>query len=73
MPTRESNHVIDYLLSEYIDEVGRNGTLYQNEPRQDVLTDLLTDIRHYCDANQIDFELSIQRSELHKSAESPKR
>ncbi len=70
MTTGRSNQIVDFLFNEYIDECGRDGMSYENEPRQDVLTDLLTDIRHYCDTAQLDFELAVQRSSSHKVAES---
>jgi len=63
-------NVIQYVLSEYIDGVGRNDSPYPAEPRQDVLTDLLTDLRHYCEQHGLDFDYSVESSEMHWTAES---
>ena len=73
MTTRNSHQIIDCVFNTYIGELNRESTRYQDEPRQDVLTDLMTDLRHYCAANQLDFELAIQRSAAHEAAESEKR
>ena len=73
MATRNAHQTINCVLNTYIGELNRESTRYQYEPRQDVLTDLMTDLRHYCAANQLDFELAIQRSAAHEAAESEKR
>lgn len=66
------SHVIEYILSKYVDELGRAGSLYAAEPRQDVLADFLTDLRHYCEKHTLDFDHAIQNSAMHWTAESVK-
>ena len=51
MSKRGSNQIM------CIDEQSRFGHRYTAEPKQDVLTDLLTDIRHYCDGCGLDLSL----------------
>jgi hypothetical protein len=70
MKTRAPNQTIDYLLNEYTDEQSRLGDRYGEEPTQDILTDLLTDLRHYCESLGLDFDLALRRSAFHKLAES---
>jgi hypothetical protein len=70
MSPMHRSHVIEYILSEYVDELSRSGSLYAAEPRQDVITDLLTDLRHYCDKHALDFDSSVRNSALHWTAES---
>jgi len=41
--------------------------LYGDEPRADV-TDLLTDLRHYCSDREVDFEQCLRLSETHYQA-----
>lgn len=36
-----------------------------SEPREDVLTDLLTDLRHYCDDRKLDFNNVLDLSYVH--------
>lgn len=70
MSPMHRSHVIEYILIEYVDELSRAGSLYAAEPRQDVIADLLTDLRHYCDKHALDSDSSVRSSALHWTAES---
>ncbi len=43
-------------------------TFYEDVPEANV-TDLLADLRHYCDRAGIDFDGAVQDSEMHHAAE----
>ena len=44
-------------------------TLSDGEPKQDCLTDLLADLRHWCSANKVSFGLALELSRQHFNAE----
>ena len=60
---------IEDVIQCYIDEQCRMGSAYASEPEQTILTDLLTDLRHYCSARNLDFEHSVKWSQVHHEAE----
>jgi len=62
--------MIEVTIQRYIDEQCRYGRIYADEPQQDILTDLLTDLRHYCAARGLDFEYSATCSQMHDEAEA---
>lgn len=70
MNPMQRSHVIQHVLNEYVDELGRADDRYPVEPEQDVLTDLLTDLRHYCEQHGLDFDYSVESSTMHWTAES---
>ena len=63
-------NIVDDLFSEYRNEKSQLGDRYAEEPLQDVLGDLLTDIRHYCHRHQLDFEKAVELSEFNFEAEN---
>lgn len=66
------SHIIEYVLGKYVDEKSRVCKPYAAEPKQDVLTDFLTDLRHHCDEHTIDFDYSLRCSAMHWTEESIK-
>ena len=44
-------------------------TLSDGEPKQDCLTDLLADLRHWCATNKVSFGLALELSRQHFNAE----
>ena len=41
---------------------------FQDDPEADV-SDLLTNLRHYCDSEKLDFDQLVERSAVHHDAE----
>lgn len=54
----------------YKEAKGDRGDRYAEEPIEDVLGDLLTDLRHFCADRELDFAKLVWRSEYHFDAES---
>lgn len=61
--------IMDGLFREYVNESAQQGLVYTEESQQVILCDLLTDIRHYCRQQGLDFELALRLSEMHFEAE----
>lgn len=70
MMPRNKVQMIENTIQRYIDEQCRYGGAYADEPQQDILTDLLTDLRHYCEVRGLDFEYSARWSLMHQEAEA---
>ena len=51
-------------LDAHMDTTGGSG-----EPKQDCVTDLLTDIRHWCAANKVSLGLALELSRQHFNSE----
>jgi len=64
------SQIIEHVLSEYVAEHCGADCLNAAEPEQEVLTDLLTDLRHHCDRHKLDFDYAVWISAMHWSAES---
>ena len=58
-------------LMAYASHQGRRGAPMRGDPddMQCMITDLLTDLRHYCAANGVDFDKHLRRSAEHFNAE----
>ena len=56
---------IQEMLEDYI--AGHN---QEEVDMQDVLTDLLTDLRHWARLGRVNFELSLERSRMHHEEEA---
>lgn len=58
-------------LTAYASHQGRRGAPMRGDPddMQPMITDLLTDLRHYCTANGVDFDKHLRRSAEHFNAE----
>ena len=50
--------------------IGAYSDLVPPSTLPDTITDLLTDLRHWCDAQNVDFARSLERSQLHHQAEA---
>lgn len=64
-PIKATNRVND-IIQRYRAAVGGEG-----EPLETTLTDLLADLRHWCDANDVDFAEAAFRSRTHYEGEIP--
>ena len=70
MLAMNKDQMIENVIQQYTEQQCHFGSAYADEPKQDILTDFLTDLRHYCKLRGLDFEYSSRLSEMHQEAEA---